>query len=970
MDQKEATELVEGLRAAAAVGGAVVELTGDEARGFKHLRDPSFRRVLLGSFRVGATRDFFVCVVSTPRSDDQFQMFVFSSRSGVPQMVANEATADGVIWRYQPAKRSGDNQRRKQAFIQLAGSEEISFPRPAADITAFSDAVARALGFREKADADGGGDGDEIEPGELLEDLFRDLTDRQVAVRALATTIETAHALNPRGWCVTHPQKRLIRVNVGSVWALDLTPGMITRAVIVSALGPDAHVTLGAGLEMSSADTPVWRDTGAIRVAPAEIVALPPDVEAAHRAYIARAARAVTQFARHHEPAIVDAASELFGAPLPQPASVGPQYWKLTAGDDGEHWPAFRTGGYVALAGAQLGDLVKISREDLSAAAAGTSDDELASLWSLRDMVPGDRVVLAAGTRRVLALGTISQPYYFVAGDPLPHRLGVEWDDLAPREVEMNGWRPPVVRLTAAIFGEVQGAARAPSVRPEPPEAGPLGGINFDGILAHLRNASLTFPAELVASYLLALQARRFVLLTGISGTGKTQLALELARVYSSAVATSTAEAEAVRIVVSRDTVKRARLSLPVDFARLFDVLEDDGQRRLAVRVPGRPAESMSVYKAPDRPGLLQVLLSGEAKAWLLEHTEQGECLVLRREESRDGEVLVVEHDGDAQVPVAADSSYESVAVRPDWTDSRALLGFYNPLTRSYVSTRTLQLLLRAQAEVKAARDGRPPRPYFLIFDEMNLARVEHYFADFLSAMESGEPIDLHDEDELADTAGIPKQVVIPRNVFVIGTVNVDETTYMFSPKVLDRAFVLEFNEVDLDGLGRPAPAVSSRATPLALVNLGDGLRLLDKPVDAEWVAFEEVAGGGPARLLRRIHAALVPVHRHFGYRVAREIARFVTLASEQTDGSEAALWAALDVAVLAKVLPKLHGTQADLETTLDQLHAIAAGVGAPAPAGTDGPVATPPPRLPRTAAKLERMRARMRSLGFTSFIE
>ena len=73
----------------------------------------------------------------------------------------------------------------------------------------------------------------------------------------------------------------------------------------------------------------------------------------------------------------------------------------------------------------------------------------------------------------------------------------------------------------------------------------------------------------------------------------------------------------------------------------------------------------------------------------------------------------------------------------------------------------------------------------------MNLSHVERYFADFLSAMESNEPVPLHNNDLIED---IPNQITIPENLFVIGTVNIDETTYMFSPKVLDRANTIEFN--------------------------------------------------------------------------------------------------------------------------------------------------------------------------------
>lgn len=72
----------------------------------------------------------------------------------------------------------------------------------------------------------------------------------------------------------------------------------------------------------------------------------------------------------------------------------------------------------------------------------------------------------------------------------------------------------------------------------------------------------------------------------------------------------------------------------------------------------------------------------------------------------------------------------------------------------------------------------------------MNMSYVERYFADFLSAMESGAEIPLWKGD---DEKQAPKSIGLPRNLFIIGTINVDETTYMFSPKVLDRANVIEF---------------------------------------------------------------------------------------------------------------------------------------------------------------------------------
>jgi len=143
------------------------------------------------------------------------------------------------------------------------------------------------------------------------------------------------------------------------------------------------------------------------------------------------------------------------------------------------------------------------------------------------------------------------------------------------------------------------------------------------------------------------------------------------------------------------------------------------------------------------------------------------------------------------------------VSVRPDWMDNKGLLGYYNMLDEKYHATPVLELLLDAADD--------PDRPYFVILDEMNLAKVEHYFSDFLSVMESrthdnlaGETIRLHPLEmaETHDGRIVPGDIPVPANVFFAGTVNVDESTYMFSPKVLDRANVIEFNEVDLDGYG------------------------------------------------------------------------------------------------------------------------------------------------------------------------
>ena len=130
------------------------------------------------------------------------------------------------------------------------------------------------------------------------------------------------------------------------------------------------------------------------------------------------------------------------------------------------------------------------------------------------------------------------------------------------------------------------------------------------------------------------------------------------------------------------------------------------------------------------------------------------------------------------------------VPVGADWTNREALLGYPNALNEGeYVLPENGVLNLLIEANKPENQD----KPYFLILDEMNLSHVERYFADFLSVMESQEHIPLHPETEMWKGCRVPGKVSLPPNLFIVGTVNIDETTYMFSPKVLDRANVIEF---------------------------------------------------------------------------------------------------------------------------------------------------------------------------------
>ncbi len=258
---------------------------------------------------------------------------------------------------------------------------------------------------------------------------------------------------------------------------------------------------------------------------------------------------------------------------------------------------------------------------------------------------------------------------------------------------------------------------------------------------------------------------------------------------------------------------------------------------------------------------------------------------------------------------------YAVVPVGADWTGNENVLGYPNGLDmESYISKPALDVILHA-------RDA-PEIPHFLILDEMNLSHVERYFSDILSVIESDEEIRLYDgTDRKAGVRPIDNRVELPKNLFIIGTVNVDETTYMFSPKVLDRANVIEFRMdagelsyflenpakpelSNLDGKGCPSfgkAFVDAAKNPVIVP--GDV-----KPVyDAEMlVLFKTLQGHGA----------------EFGYRTAYETARFMhfyKLLGKHADSDD---WfpGAFDCVVFQKLLPKLHGSRARLGPVLKKL--------------------------------------------------
>ncbi len=301
------------------------------------------------------------------------------------------------------------------------------------------------------------------------------------------------------------------------------------------------------------------------------------------------------------------------------------------------------------------------------------------------------------------------------------------------------------------------------------------------------------------------------------------------------------------------------------------------------------------------------------------------------------------------------------LAVRPDWTSPEALLGYENSLSEqidggyAWNAPEALRFILGAHKD--------PHHPYLLLLDEMNLAHVERYFADVLSGMESGEAIvpNLVEVDGEWRRGVGPELVPLPPNLFIVGTVNVDETTYMFSPKVLDRANTIEFR-VETDDLD----ASSERPGDIALATpeLAAGFLHAAKTDPGPGGAESELA-----EWVKRVHVLLAEEGREFGHRTFHEIRLF---ARKMEAAGRADPLEALDLQLLQKVLPRLHGSRSELTDLLNRLGSFCL-VGPASEPDDDFDAAEQPSRdaaLPRSFDKIHRMAKRLRSNHFVAFAE
>jgi hypothetical protein len=579
-----------------------------------------------------------------------------------------------------------------------------------------------------------------------------------------------------------------------------------------------------------------------------------------------------------------------------------PRYWKISPGERAEYWNEFKKLNCIAIGWSRIGDLRRFNsqeeikdfmvRDEWEGRLSYTSEQ----LWWISHEIQAGDKVFAYGGKKILGVGEILGGYDFRQDDVMhfAHRRPVQWNYLENKPIgnlpnELQGKltkTETIIRLSEHEGEQIMALYKGD----EPDRL---------GLAKYFAAHGLHFTSHQLATFYTALKTKGFVILTGISGTGKTKLAQ-----YSA------------ELLGSKDQFHFA-----------------------AVRPDWRDSKSLLGYFNP---------LLGQGGQF--QSTDFLQFLLRAYDSYRSSlHELKWEADGPyAGTLLAGPNAFSTDTVRLDLKAVNVSGQVVAEGAFEFKVNERRQLALpgqmddlqpfRSAAKIYALELDRVS-PHFILLDEMNLAKVEYYFADLLSVLESGRQPDGFTKEAIRfqyaeGIDGPPRELRLPPNLYFIGTVNVDETTYMFSPKVLDRAFTLELAIVNLEDYpsAQGEPLSGEMLEQLRAQLLPDFTRqgqfaVVDKNIVAEFVATHDTY----RQHLSTLNTLLQPHDLHFGYRVFDEIMMFLANAegSPVFDGFNSSLDAAFDATVLMKVLPKFHGTRGKLRLPLLNVFAWAMTPGA-----------------------------------------
>lgn len=331
--------------------------------------------------------------------------------------------------------------------------------------------------------------------------------------------------------------------------------------------------------------------------------------------------------------------------------------------------------------------------------------------------------------------------------------------------------------------------------------------------------------------------------------------------------------------------------------------------------------------------------------------------------------------EGDPEYGKNHPKNFCMVQVKPNWHDSSELIGYVSRLNgEKFVVGPFLRFMAAALKD--------PDTPYFLCLDEMNLAPVEQYFAEYLSVIESRklnpdgtittDPIvpfedtvaygnlidqlfDTPEERKAYKTNEGGKRLTIPKNLFVVGTVNMDETTFSFSRKVLDRAMTIEMNEVDLHG-GLEKGAGNDIGY-IGNCIIGDAAEGCDVYEENHELCDQVLA------YLEQVNAILEGTPFKIAYRTRNEFLMYAVNRKKLDEKSQ--LWQSLDEMTSMKILSRIEGDEERTKKVLDGLKALVEErIKALIPAAEEGK----PTTKSISATKIDEMLAKLKATGFTSY--
>ncbi len=520
-----------------------------------------------------------------------------------------------------------------------------------------------------------------------------------------------------------------------------------------------------------------------------------------------------------------------------------PSFWVYSPGEGARKWQECQDESVMLLGWDDMDnfrdyetrqDIVERLREVYGQTENAYTNDSLAIWQFCREMRPGDIVYVKRGMTLIVGRGVVKGGYnYNPERYEYKNSRAIEWTNVGeweyPKKLPMktltriNDYTEMLERLER-LFKPEKTVDQVP--------------FNMSTLISAIQRTGLLYEDKLIQRYACSLMTKPFVILSGLAGSGKTQLALAFASAMS-------------------------------------------------------------------------------------ENVEQQLCVV----------------------PVGA-----------DWTNREPLLGYPNALKQGeYMQPESgaLQIMMRALRN--------PKKPFFLVLDEMNLSYVERYFADFLSALESNQKIPLWEKPDECDSE-VDASIALPKNLFIVGTINVDETTYMFSPKVLDRANVIEFKITDTEMeqfLGQNMN-IDVHAADGVCAKMGEDF--VQKATNKE-TENSELA----QRTLLDFFKVLKKVNAEFGFRSATEIYRFIAKAKASAEGmTEDEI---LDAAIVQKLLPKLHGSRKKMEPALKALWGLCMTENHETEAITRENVEQYA-KFAEAADKIQRMMQTALENGFTSFAE